>query len=356
MIPARDTRGSGTTRRLNVRLRPDLSIHTRIYGAKRYYLVQDPLARRYFHLGEEEHAILTMLDGASSLQEVKDRFERAHAPLRVTLEQLHTFVGHLHRLGLLLVDAPGRAKSCLGGDSGVFAWSGGRRWATYWLSVSRASIRNRCSAGFTPAAPACSRGGSSRPVWGWCSPRPSWQPSSSTSWSKSCPHRGPSSRQPTSCGWPWRWPWRRSCTSSDMRSHATHFGGECHEIGVLLLVFTPCLYCNVSDAWLLPSKWQRIAVSGAGIFVEIVLASLCLFLWWLSEPGLTNTLLLNVLVACSVNTLFLNGNPLLRYDGYYVLSGLAGSSQSEPAGAGLAQSRSSANLVRLEKAAGPLHL
>mgnify|MGYP006208402917 CR=1 FL=1 len=43
-----------------------------------------------------------------------------------------------------------------------------------------------------------------------------------------------------------------------------HYGGECHEMGLMFLVFTPCLYMNVSDAWMLPSKWHRIAISGAG--------------------------------------------------------------------------------------------
>ena len=50
------------------------------------------------------------------------------------------------------------------------------------------------------------------------------------------------------------------------------FGGECHEIGVMLLVGTPCLYCNVSDSWLLPDKWKRAAIGAAGMYVELVLA------------------------------------------------------------------------------------
>ncbi len=103
-----------------------------------------------------------------------------------------------------------------------------------------------------------------------------------------------------------------------------HFGGECHELGILLLVFTPCLYCNVSDAWTFPGKWQRIAVSAAGVAVEVVLAGLCTFLWWFSEPGMFHTLMLSIVVVCSVNTVLLNGNPLLRYDGYYVLADLLG--------------------------------
>jgi putative peptide zinc metalloprotease protein len=101
-----------------------------------------------------------------------------------------------------------------------------------------------------------------------------------------------------------------------------HFGGECHEIGILLVLFTPCLYCNVSDAWLLANKWHRIAISAAGIVVELTLASTCTFLWWFSQPGLFNTLCLCVMCVCSTNTLLFNGNPLLRYDGYYILSDL----------------------------------
>ena len=99
-----------------------------------------------------------------------------------------------------------------------------------------------------------------------------------------------------------------------------HFGGECHEMGVLLLVFTPCLYCNVSDAWMFPAKWPRIAISAAGIAVEVVLASVCLFLWYFSEPGLVNSIVFDVVLVCSIGTVIFNGNPLLRYDGYYILS------------------------------------
>ena len=90
----------------------------------------------------------------------------------------------------------------------------------------------------------------------------------------------------------------------------------------MLLVFTPCLYCNVSDSWMLASKWQRIAIAAAGMYVELILATSRTFLWWFSEPGLFNSLCLNTMLVCSVGTLLFNGNPLLRYDGYYILSDL----------------------------------
>jgi len=99
-----------------------------------------------------------------------------------------------------------------------------------------------------------------------------------------------------------------------------HFGAECHRVGVMLLVFTPCLYCDVSDAWMLANKWKRIAIASAGILTELALASICTFLWWYSEPGFLNSLCLNVAFICGVGTVVFNGNPLLKYDGYYMLS------------------------------------
>ena len=99
------------------------------------------------------------------------------------------------------------------------------------------------------------------------------------------------------------------------------FGGEVHEMGALFLVFSPCLYCNVSDAWTLPSKWKRILISFAGIYVELIIAALATFIWW-NTPAMpfVNNLSLSLMVVCSVSTVVFNANPLMRYDGYYVLA------------------------------------
>ncbi len=101
-----------------------------------------------------------------------------------------------------------------------------------------------------------------------------------------------------------------------------HFGGQVPEMGVLLLVFVPCLYCDVTDAWRFTSKWQRIVVSAAGMMVELVIASLATIVWWYAQPGLVQLVALDVMIVSTVHTLAVNGNPLLRYDGYYILSDL----------------------------------
>lgn len=99
-----------------------------------------------------------------------------------------------------------------------------------------------------------------------------------------------------------------------------HFGGECHEIGFMLLVFTPAMYCNTSDSWILPNKWHRIAIGAGGMYFEIFMASVFTFVWWYTNPNWLHYLALNIMFLSSVSTLLFNLNPLLRYDGYYMLS------------------------------------
>ena len=99
-----------------------------------------------------------------------------------------------------------------------------------------------------------------------------------------------------------------------------HYGGECHGMGVMLLVFSPTLYCDVTDSWLLRNKWHRIAIAAAGMMVEVVISALAVFVWWFTTPGLLNHLSLNVFFVSTISTVIFNANPLLRYDGYYILS------------------------------------
>jgi multidrug resistance efflux pump len=99
-----------------------------------------------------------------------------------------------------------------------------------------------------------------------------------------------------------------------------HHGGEVHEIGFLMLLFMPCFYCNVSDAWLFREKAKRLWVTFAGGYFELFLWALAVFAWRLTLPGtLVNHLAFVVLTICGVQTLF-NFNPLLKLDGYYLLS------------------------------------
>jgi putative peptide zinc metalloprotease protein len=97
------------------------------------------------------------------------------------------------------------------------------------------------------------------------------------------------------------------------------FGGEVHEMGVMILVLTPVPYVDASAAWAFRSKWQRILVGAAGMVVEVFIAALALFLWLNLEPGVVRSLAYNTIVIAGVSTVLFNANPLLRFDGYYIL-------------------------------------
>jgi putative peptide zinc metalloprotease protein len=102
------------------------------------------------------------------------------------------------------------------------------------------------------------------------------------------------------------------------------FGGDVLEMGIMFLVGTPCLYCDVSDAWLLPQRWKRVLISAAGILAELTIASLASIVWLFAADGQIRDLCVIVMMVCSVTTILFNGNPLLRYDGYFILSDLVG--------------------------------
>jgi len=101
-----------------------------------------------------------------------------------------------------------------------------------------------------------------------------------------------------------------------------HYGGEVHAIGPAFLVFQPCMFTDATDAWLFPRTWDRIMVTAAGIISEILLASVAALVWISSDPGIVKQVAYTTMMACSIHTILFNANPLLRFDGYYVLTDL----------------------------------
>ena len=97
-------------------------------------------------------------------------------------------------------------------------------------------------------------------------------------------------------------------------------GIRCPDIGLFLILGAPCVYCDVSESWQLPSRWQRAAVAAAGMYVELIVATLAAWVWMMTVDGPANTLALQTMFVCSVSTFLINANPLMRFDGYYILS------------------------------------
>ncbi len=100
---------------------------------------------------------------------------------------------------------------------------------------------------------------------------------------------------------------------------AKRYGLTVPRMGVAFLVFMPCLYCDTTDAWRLAKPSNRIAISAAGIIAEAVLAIIAAHIWFFSKPGLLNSIAFYMMVVSLISTIFINGNPLIKLDGYFVL-------------------------------------
>ena len=100
------------------------------------------------------------------------------------------------------------------------------------------------------------------------------------------------------------------------------YGGEVREVGIAFVLFAPLAYVDVTSSWRLPSKWSRIHVSIAGIYVELLVAAVAALMWQQAESKFVSHMLYNVIVMASVSTILFNANPLMRFDGYFILSDL----------------------------------
>jgi putative peptide zinc metalloprotease protein len=310
---------SATSRPLTLRMRPDLNARRHRYHGRTFWVVKEPVGLNYFRFHDEEFAILCMLDGRSSLDDIKEEFETQFTPQKITYHDLLQFVGMLHRSGLVISEVTGQGhqlvkrrnekkfRELMGKLSNVFAlrfrgvdperflnwlyqYTG---WFFRWYTVL--VVLGLALAALSLVAVNFDEFHRKLPAFHQFFGPKNWFYLGITMATVKVLHE---------------FGHGLSCK---------HFGGECHELGAMMLVFTPALYCNVSDSWMLPNKWHRAAIGAAGMYVELFLASCATFLWWYSLPGLLNSICLSVMFICSVSTVVFNGNPLLRFDGYYIL-------------------------------------
>jgi len=100
------------------------------------------------------------------------------------------------------------------------------------------------------------------------------------------------------------------------------YGGNIRETGFVLAVFTPLAYVDASSSWAFRLRWHRIHTAAAGIYVELLISSVAMLVWSRSDSALIRHVLQNVIIMASVSTLVFNLNPLMKFDGYYILSDL----------------------------------
>ena len=104
-----------------------------------------------------------------------------------------------------------------------------------------------------------------------------------------------------------------------------HYGGGVHSMGFLLMYFMPCFFCDASEAWVYGKKWQRLATMVAGIWIELVMCSFITVVWWATAPGMfIHDFAYKLILITGIGVVLLNINPLVKLDGYFMLTELIG--------------------------------
>ena len=262
MATLADSLVSSSARKMAVRVRADLSVKRQRYHGRSYWVVKEPVGLNYFRFQDEEYAILQMINGYRSLDEIKEKFEEEFPPQKITLEELQQFLGMLHRSGLIVAAVPGQGRQLR------------KRRDERRRKEILGSLTNILCIRFKGIDP--------ERILNWLYPKVKWFYSPLVF---TCclllalsalslvliefdvfRSKLPGFRDffsPTNAIF-------LAITLGVTKimhefGHGLtckHFGGECHEMGIMILVLTPCLYCNVSDSWMLPSKWHRAAIGG----------------------------------------------------------------------------------------------
>ena len=317
-VPSEQMRSS--QRPVPLRGRNDLVVKRIEFQGVNHFVIKDPVGLTYHRLRADQFRVLNLLDGQKNLEEIRDELVSEFPAICPTLNDTQMLVADLHQKGLAYSTRPGQAaarieqkrknlrKKVFGGMMNILSlrlpgWDPDRllgamvpwtRWIYHPVTVVIASLFVLSSwlllavqfRAFQAGLPAFQQ------FFGW--------PNLIFLW---CTLAGSKIIHEFGHG--------LSCKM---------FGSECHEMGVMLLVGSPCLYCDVSDSWMLKNKWPRIVIGAAGMIVEVVLSAFAIFLWWMTSPGLFHYLCLNLFFVTTVTTVIFNANPLMRLDGYYMLS------------------------------------
>lgn len=307
---------------IRLKMRGDLEADRQHYQGVEYWVVKEPVGQKYYQFPPHVYYLLSQLDGEISVEEIIDRYHEAFAPKRIERQQLQQLLQRFHRDGLVISDLPGQ---------GIELYKRGlknKRMELFSKFSNILAIRFR---GIDPDR-FLER---VNPYTSWFFSKPMVLAvivmalvalfSVLANWAE-FQARLPGFEQFFDLR-KWYLFGAVLCVTKILHElghglSCKKLGGECHDIGFMLLVLTPCLYCNVSDSWRMPNKYHRAAIGAAGIYVEVFLATMATFVWWFVQPGMVQEICLQVMLICSVSTIVFNGNPLLRFDGYYIMSDL----------------------------------
>jgi putative peptide zinc metalloprotease protein len=303
---------------LKPRLRSHAQIHHHTYRGRTWYVLQDHSTGQFHRFSEEAYHIIGLMDGRLTLGEI---WEAACANLgddMPTQEEVIQLLSQLHRADVLQTDMPPDIADLHKRHERI------KRDRLLGQIKSPFAIRFPI---FDPERFISATQSMTRPIYGWVGFLV-WSLTVFSAlilvgihWEELTSNLADRVLAMENLFLLWLiYPVVKTLHEFSHAYAVKRWGGEVHEMGIMLLVFMPIPYVDASSASAFREKYQRVMVGAAGIMTEAFLAAIAMWVWVSVEPGAARALAFNVMVIAGVSTLVFNGNPLLRYDAYYILS------------------------------------
>ncbi len=305
---------------LKPRLRSHVEIHRHSYRGELWYILQDHASGRFQRFTPAAYLLIGLMDGKRSVEEIWEAGRSQLGDDAPTQEEMIHLLSQLHTVDVLQCDVPP--------DTAELLKRFEKRQSSKWKQNVRNPLFMRFSLldperfliRFKPFA---------RPFFGWIGAI-LWLGVlgigiflAGAHWPELTENITDRVLAPQNILLLWlTFPFLKIFHEFGHAFAVKVMGGEVHEMGVMMLVLTPVPYVDASSASAFHNKWERIRVGAAGMAVELFIAALALFAWINIEPGTIRAVLYNVIFLAGVSSILFNGNPLLRYDAYYMLGDL----------------------------------
>lgn len=303
---------------LKAQLRDHVRIHRHHYRGKLWYVVQDEASHRHYRFGPRAYELIRRLDGRRSVQETWDQLNSGHHEDTPTQDEVIKLLASLYASDLIQCDVPP--------DTGELLNRYEKAHRSQWKKYVKGPLLIRIP--LTDPDRLLDRLGAwAAPLFGrlgfmvWLSVMLLAGMLAATYWSDIGHYWDSRALAPYNLLLlVLTYPVVKGLHELAHGLAVKRWGGEVHELGVMLLVFMPLPYVDASSSSVFRDKHKRMLVGAAGILTELFLAAVATFVWLSVETGTVRDIAYNVMLIGGISTLLFNGNPLLRFDGYYVFA------------------------------------
>ena len=299
-------------------VRPNLDISRHVFNGKPTYVVRDPVTAQTHRFSAQDYQLFISVDQTRTL---KESVELLIAKKRITTEQtddFYRFVVHLHQMGLLTLPLSDGSTLYKRYKQRMDAQKKGRFLKLMFMKVPLAqpdkwlgTTKHIVAPLFTMTA-----------FWIWLLCLSVCGFILLVNWQEFV---NPLGTMLTLSNVPILWALLVGLKTFHELGHAyacKHFGGTVPEMGAMIMMGTPCAYVDASSSWSFPNRWHRMTVALAGMYFESMLAMVAVVVWLCTETGQLHSAAQYAIVLSTVVTIGFNANPLMRYDGYFILSDL----------------------------------